>query len=512
MTLGDDMAENSQFGIYDDNELARTISLMRIIGKDTQHYEVKKSRKEMPTDLPTTLSAFSNGAGGAIICGISEQDGFVPAKGFDPGSIQDSIANTCIQKLTPPVRPDIRILTFEDAPVVVANIPEMRPADKPCYISNAGKYGGSYIRTGDGDRRLSQYEVDRLIEEHRQPNYDAGIVRDANMEDLDEALLQGLLARERHVHPRIFASLPDIEACINLNVASFDDAGVVRPTLAGLLALGKYPQRFFPRLNVSFACYAGTRKSDTTPSGQRLLDSSTMVGPIPMIVEDAIAAIVRNTRTGALIDGAFRKDIPDYPLVALREALVNALMHRDYSDMAHGTPVQVDLYVDRLEIINPGGLYGNVTLDMLGKEGVSSSRNQRLSNILESTPYQDGYIAENRGTGYQTIEAELSEALMPPPVPRDSIGSFSITFEKRSLSRTERSLTTKETIEATVLSMLKERSSISTREVMSATNKSKATVVSHINLMTDAGLLEPTEPSGSTKQRYRLAKRRNPGL
>ena len=123
MTLGDDMAENSQFGIYDDNELARTISLMRIIGKDTQHYEVKKSRKEMPTDLPTTLSAFSNGAGGAIICGISEQDGFVPAKGFDPGSIQDSIANTCIQKLTPPIRPDIRILTFEDAPIVVANIP-----------------------------------------------------------------------------------------------------------------------------------------------------------------------------------------------------------------------------------------------------------------------------------------------------------------------------------------------------------------------------------------------------
>lgn len=505
------MMKGTQFGIYDDDELARIISLMRIIGKDSQHYEVKRARKETPSDLPTTLSAFSNGAGGAIICGISEQDGFTPTRGFDAGSVQDSIANICTQKLSPPVRPDIRILTFENVPVVVANIPEMKPADKPCYITNAGKYGGSYIRTGDGDRRLSQYEIDRLIEEHRQPNYDAEIVHEAAMEDLDEMLLRGLLARERSMHPRIFASLPDIKACANLNVASIDSAGVAHPTLAGLLALGTYPQRYFPRLNVSFACYAGTKKSDTTPSGQRLLDSSTMVGPIPMIVEDTVAAIVRNTRTGALIDGTFRKDIPDYPLIALREALVNALMHRDYSDMARGAPVQVDLYVDRLEIINPGGLYGNVTLDMLGKEGMTSSRNQHLSNILESTPYGDGFIAENRGTGYQTIEAELSEALMPPPIPRDSISSFSITFEKRRLSRTERNLTTKETIEATILSMLKERSSISTREVVSATNKSKGTVISHINNMTSAGLLEPTEPSGSTKQRYRLTKRNNPG-
>lgn len=492
-------------GIYDDAELSRVISLMRIVGKDTQSYEVKSSKKELSKDVKTTLSAFSNGSGGTIICGISEKDGFSPVKDFDAGSIQDSIANICVQALTPAVRPDIRILTFKDAPVVVVNVHEMRPSDKPCYITTAGKYGGSYIRTGDGDRRLSQYEVDRLIEEHRQPRYDAEIVSESNTADLDEGLLQGLLARERRIHPRVFSSLSDEEACLNLNVTARDPEGIVRPTLAGLLALGKYPQRYFPRLNVAFACYVGTQKSDATPSGQRLLDSATMVGPVPAIVEDTIAAVTRNTRTGALIDGTFRKDVPDYPVIALREAIVNALMHRDYSDMALGTPVQVDLFIDRIEIINPGGLYGNVTINMLGKEGVSASRNQYLSNILESTPYQGGYVAENRGTGYQAIESELSEALMPPAKPKDTISSFSITFEKRRMSRTERGLTAKETVEATILSMLEEHESLSTREVTAVTGKSRATILKYINRMVEKGTLEPTEPVGSTKQRYRLS-------
>ena len=102
-------------------------------------------------------------------------------------------------------------------------------------------------------------------------------------------------------------------------------------------------------------------------------------------------------------------------------------MHRDYSPLSQGTPVQIDLYVDRLEIINPGGLYGNVTINSLGKDGVSASRNQYLSNLLESTPYADGsFVAENRGTGFQVIVSELASALMPPPEPQNKSGGFSL--------------------------------------------------------------------------------------
>lgn len=487
-------------------ELERALSVMRVVGCDTQRFEIKKSAHGLPKDIARTLSAFSNGSGGYIVLGVSEEDGFIPVEGFDYERMQDALANVCHTKLTPPVRPEIRPFELDGSLVLGAKIPEMHPKDKPCYISASSKYDGSYIRTGDGDRKLTPYEVDRLLDEHVQPRYDKKLVEDATLDDLDPNLVSGLLKRERLTHARNFSSLADNEALKKLNVVKLDAEGQCRPTLAGLLALGAYPQQYFPRLNISFACYPGTTKADVLQGGQRLLDSSTIVGPISFMVEEAIAAIMRNTRIGAVIDGAFRKDVPEYPEIALREAIVNALMHRDYSPESQGMPVQLDLYADRLEISNPGGLYGVMTLDMLGKEGVSSSRNQFLANILESTPYGDGgYVAENRGTGYQTIEANLSKALMPPPMPRNAINMFKLTFEKRRLSLSERKGASGSDLRAAILEALSERNSISTSEIMKESGRSRPTVVKCINLMLEEGLLEPTELRNSPKQRYRLS-------
>ena len=332
-------------------------------------------------------------------------------------------------------------------------------------------------------------------------------MENAGLSDLDEALVQALLARERRIHARNFAKLADREVLVRLGAIRPDGAGGFRPTLAGIMALGEYPQQFFPRLNVSFACYPGTRKSDVTAARQRLLDSATMVGPIPYMVEDAIAAVTKNTRSGALVEGAYRRDVPDYPTIALREAIVNALMHRDYSPLSLGTPVQPDLYVDRLEIINPGGLYGNVTIGTLGKTGISATRNQHLSNLLESTPYGDGsFVAENRGTGYQTIEAELAEALMPTPEPKDANGAFYLTFYRRRISRSEATLPARDQVIATVMGLLAEQGSVSTTEVMRHCGRSRGTVIKYINELLGLGDLETMEHAGSTRQRYRLPK------
>ena len=196
------------------DDLSRVIQLMRTIGVDLQRFEVKSSRRELSKDLPRTLSAFSNGGGGVVICGLSEKDGFTPVEGFDAASIQDSLARVCSESMTPPVRPLIQIMEFEGHSVVVASVAEMRPVDKPCYVTSANMYMGSYIRTGDGDRRLSPYEVDRLVEEHRQPQHDLEVVEQATLADLDSALVNGLLARERRVHARNFAQLDDETALI----------------------------------------------------------------------------------------------------------------------------------------------------------------------------------------------------------------------------------------------------------------------------------------------------------
>ena len=251
------------------------------------------------------------------------------------------------------MRPQIEVIPFEESLVVCARVKEMHPRDKPCYITARGMYDSSYVRTGDGDRRMTSYEVDRYMEEHLQPTYDDDAVEGAELADLDAELLAGFVRRQKELHPRILGSRSDEEVLLDLHVVKRQGDALV-PTLAGLMAMGSFPQKFFPRLNVTFTAYPGTSRTERVNDSRRFLDNQSIVGSIPVMIEDAIAAVVRNTRTGAVIEGAFRRDVPDYPATAVREAIANALMHRDYSPESRGSQVQVNLYVDRLEIINGG--------------------------------------------------------------------------------------------------------------------------------------------------------------
>lgn len=486
--------------------LAETIARLRAVGTDTHAVEVKSSVPKLPRSVVETLSAFANGNGGLLVLGLDERSGHSPVPGFRPSEIREALAGACADKMHPPLRPEIHIVPVDGGLVVAARIDPLRPVDKPCYVKDRGVYQGSYIRTGDGDRRLSTYEVDRLREEHRQPKWDEEVVEDATVADLDERLVEGVLARQRVLRPQLATSGSAEEVLARLRVLRRDPAGVLRPSLAGLLALGVFPQEFFPRLTVTFAVYPGASKATVIEGRERLLDSQSLSGPIPQLVRDSVAAVARNMRIGAIIEGAFRRDVPDYPLAAVREAVTNALMHRDYSDLAKGTQVQLNMYVDRLEVLNPGGLYGTVTIDTLGKPGVSSARNQRLTALLEDVPFPDGgMVAENRGTGYATIEAELHRALMPPPLPRDEIAGFSLTFFRRRLTQDEQGGRLARSTREAILHEVDAKGSVSSREIMRGSGLSRSAVIKQINALVDEGVLVPTEPARSPRQRYRRA-------
>lgn len=490
----------------DAQRLQHIIAIMRQIGNDTQRCEVKEATRKVPDNLVDTLSAFSNGDGGTIILGISEKRGFTPVEGFNARAMQEAVNAEC-EKLTPRVRPDIDIIPFEGINVLTAEIPPMPMRDKPCYITTKGRYQGSYIRSGDGDRKLTQYEIDRLIEDHTQPTFDDDIVRGATIDDLDPELVGQLLTRQRQLYPRLFATRSDQTILTNLHVTRIDDDGIVRPTLGGLMALGLFPQQFFPRLNITFTAFPGVTKAEIVDDERRFLDAQTLVGPIPLMIDDALTAVTRNMKTGAIIEGAFRKNVPDYPRKAVREAIANALMHRDYSPDARGSQVQVNLYADHLEVLNPGGLFGNVTVDNLGESGISASRNQFLSNILETTPYPGGgFVVENRGTGYQVIEEELQDALMPPPKPLSTPSFFSLTFDKRRATTSEQQVQPIDTsdVSTAIIAMLKERNSASAREMTEASGLSRSTINNNLRRLIDEGIVEPTEPGRSPKQRYRI--------
>ncbi|MFT3876102.1 MAG: ATP-binding protein [Propioniciclava sp.] len=473
-------------------ELLALVEQLRLVGTDVQRIEVKS---QVGKSLLETLSAFSNGGGGVVIVGLDERAGFALVEGFDASRAQDAFVSRCAQ-LTPVVRPELSIVPFGPGSLLVADIPELLPRDKPCYITERGRYQGSYLRTGDGDVRLQQYEVDRLVEEHTQPTWDGEPVPTAGVGDLDSEALSVFLAGQREVRPKTFADGDDV-AMRRLGVLSGSS-----PTLASLLTLGLYPQEFFPRLAVTFAVFPGTTKAGIG-AGVRLLDSATLTGPIPELVEAVIGAVRRNMRVGALIGDVYREELPDYPLVAVREAVVNALMHRDYSPMSRGTPVQVNLFVDRLEVVSPGGLYGAVTLRTLGNAGLSSTRNQRLATLLENVRLPGGgLVAENRGTGFAVMNAELTRALMPPVGVRDDLASFTVTFYRRKVASDERYRTAREA----VVWMLGDRASVSTSELVRETDFSRSAIQQALNQLIGEGVIEATEPARSPRQRYRLTR------
>ena len=477
-------------------ELDDAIRQLRSSHTDNQSIEVKESVGKMPSTIAETISAFANGSGGTIVLGLSEENNFEPAKGFDARRIADALSQACSDKLTPPVRAGIDILGYGGANVVVASVDEIPPRDKPCYVTGRGMYKGSFIRSFDGDRKLSPYEIDRLLEDKTQPSHDAEIVADATMDDLDKSLLDGVIKRQKALHPRLFSSFSDEEIAINLRIAARDIDGTLRPTLAGLLALGTYPQKYFPRLTVTFAAYPEEDKASA--GGVKYLDSEKMAGPIPAIIADVVAAVQRNTRLGGAMVGAKRVDVPDYPPAAVREAVCNALMHRDYSELARGTQVQVNLYSDRLEFLSPGGLYGTVTAATVATAGYSSTRNQYLADILESTPYEGGFVAENRGTGFKLMKFELERNRTKELIVKDSIAMFSLEFRRREAPPSIGSAYDD------IILFVAENAPCGAGEISDGLRIPRSTVTYRLKKLLDERKLERIGAERSRNQKYRL--------
>ena len=160
--------------------------------------------------------------------------------------------------------------------------------------------------------------------------------------------------------------------------------------------------------------------------GERFIDNERITGTIDEMVDEAVDFVNRNSRHSTIIDDkGKRADRDEYPLKAVREAILNALVHRDYSIHSENVPVRLEIYRNRLEIISSGGLYGKLTIDSLGKVR-PDTRNSALANILELL-----HVTENRYSGIPTIYHELEKAQLPPPVFAVRHGEFVVTFKSK---------------------------------------------------------------------------------
>lgn len=406
--------------------------LLTLIDKVQHHQcefdavEVKAAAGGVPR-VRESLSAFANRNGGGILLfGLDERSNFAVVGVNNAQKIQEDIANQADHEMEPPLRPTCTIEEISGKTVVAVEIPEVSVDQKPCFYRPAGLQGGSYLRVGGTDRKMTNYEIFSYTSARTQQQDDQQPVLEATIDDLDRTRLDGYLAQLRQARPNAgYLHEPFEQVLERLRIVHTAD-GVARPTLAGLLVFGTYPELFERQLIITFLQFYGETEGEKTPLGDRFLDNQQFEGPIPTMVDAALNHVLANIRKSSRIEGMLRQDIPEYPAAAIREAIVNAVAHRDYSHFVRGSYIQIRLFANRLEIQNPGGLYGGVTVETLTQN--QAARNSLLVRLLE-----DLHIVENRGSGIRTMINAMLEAKLDEPQFQDRRTAFVVTFSNASL-------------------------------------------------------------------------------
>jgi ATP-dependent DNA helicase RecG len=277
------------------------------------------------------------------------------------------------------------------------------------------------------------------------------------------------------------------------------DRAEERVTLAGLLALGRYPQQFFPQLDITFVVFPTTRPGVQMADGTRFLDNASLDGPIPLMIEQALAVVRRNMTRRAVIQGFGREDRWEYPEEVVRELLGNAVMHRDYHPLTHGSQIRLEMYPDRLAVSSPGGLYGNVRPDELMHVPASSSRNAALAKLLEDVTYPGSgkTVCENRGTGLLSVADMMRHAGLAEPTVTNRITQFTITLRNGAVPATAapavpRSNGTSAGRRRQLLDLLRGGPQ-TTAQLAAATGLQVVTIRHYLRELAQAGQVEPTE-------------------
>ena len=397
--------------------LVQAIERLRAQHNDDADYEAKSCATTLSKSVWESVSAFANTDGGTLLLGVDENKNFTVPPQFDA----DKTINQFVDgmgdgskdgaKVVSPPPYSIHRDTLDGAQMVSVQVHENDAAHKPCYVKSKSVSTGSYKRQDDKDILLSPTELFEMQNVYKPSEADRAPITDADRGDLDDATVAAIIDAHRDTKA-LRGAHSEMQQLERLNI--LDKKGHVR--LAGVLIAGAYPQQFFPRLYVDVAVHPGINKSQ---DGEvRFLDRVQCDGRLQEMVDDAVKAVLRNLRTYSLIEGTGRRDVPEIPTTVLREAIANAVVHREYDALFRNDPVNIDIYSNRVEISSPGGLWGGKTLQNLAN-GVSRCRNATLMQLLQKTPLirgdNDGSAVEGQGSGIQFMINRMKELSLAQP-------------------------------------------------------------------------------------------------
>jgi ATP-dependent DNA helicase RecG len=357
-------------------------------------YQAESKTLEFKRDLSSmdgvlkTIIAFANTAGGVLIIGRSP-DGTLGGV-TDVFKAEEALANAIADNIRPTILPEIEIVTVSGHHLILVKVAYWRA---PFYLKKEGFPKGIYIRLGSTSRPAGAEFLSEFQKLSTFHTYDLSPIPELSSDVLDWKLIEESFARVgKQVNEEKLKSLGVLVPF----------AGRLVPSIGGTILFGHEQERyrFIPEAKVSCARFVGEDKT-------YILDSMDIEGTILDAVTDVPRFIARNTRLSSVIEGMQRQDIPEYSPVAIREALMNALAHSDYS--LQGIHTQIAIYSNRLEIQNAGTLPLGYTLDDF-KLGVSRIRNRVVARVFHELK-----LMEEWGGGYKRITDACENEGYPCP-------------------------------------------------------------------------------------------------
>lgn len=366
---------------------------------EAQTIELKSAEDGCSTKLFNTLSSFSNqDSGGIIVFGISEKDNYEIKGVYDVQDLQKKVNEQCKQ-MEPVVRALFTVCEVNGKKIVSAEIPSVDLSQRPVFYKGVGRVKGSYIRVGESDEPMNEYEIYSYEAFRKRIRDDLRVVDKGNISLFDKSKIKLYLDYVKKERKNLSDNVSDEEILELMGVLSNGT-----PTLAGTMVFCKYPQAYFPQLCITAVALPGTEMGELGVDGERFLDNKRITGSISDMIEEAVNFVVKNCRVKTKInDLGKREDIYEYPIQAIREAIINSLVHRDYSIYTENTPVRIEMYRDRIEITNSGAIFGKLSVSDLGK-ACPETRNASLANMLEILK-----VTENRFSGIPTMRKECKK-------------------------------------------------------------------------------------------------------
>jgi len=431
---------------------------------ESQNIELKSSLK-LKEEIGETISAFANTSGGIIIIGVSDEGKIL---GVDIGKkTLEDLANWVKENTDPQIYPDVKVHQVENKSIIEVSLKENE--EKPVFFKNH-----AFQRVGKTNQRISANKIRELAKQERvKLHWDEKICERATLEDIDEEKVKGFLEKARYERRlEINPSISVREAMERLELTRNR-----RVTNAAILLFGKKPQRFFLQAETRCGRFKGTKP--TKP----FIDMKVFEGSIIDQVDAAMDFVLRHISMAAWVEEGKveREEKWEYPPDAIREAIINAICHRDYEESSN---VQVRIFDDRIEVWGCGLLPEPLTVEDLKGEHKSILRNPLIGKCFFLIKF-----IEQWGTGTNDMIDICLEWGLPEPVFEELSGGLVVTLRKEI---TEQFLRGKGLNERQIkaVSYIREKGSISNKEYQNLLDVSRATATRDLKLLEEKGILK----------------------